>query len=430
MQSLPQHPQRLVLHNEIHARPPEALHAPTAVTHVVMAIEGHERAQSRAHLAQLLRNHHQPGPDDTLTHLRVDLGAYRLRWEMHTEFVSYTFIRPLDLVTVELQDPPLALDVVPSQWFSGLPGQCLSSLHVWALPQHTKGHGSLQQRLLSEDSLVGSAVAEGCARVFTDFAIQADGYARFLVLAGDLSPRRLGRLVQRLLEIETYRMAALLGLPVARAAMALLSRGETELASLANAIRTAQPETEPELLDRLTRLAGEVEAQHAGTHSRFSASRAYFDLVGRRIHDIAEERLPGLQSIRDFMDRRLSPAMSTCVSAERRQQALSEHIERVSSLLRTRVEIEQQQSSRELLVAMNARADLQFKLQATVEGLSVAAITYYIVGLVSYLAKGAQILGWPWTPEGTAAAAIPFTALGVWWSIRRIHRRLVSPTRH
>lgn len=430
MPQLPQHPQRLVLHNEIHARPPEALNAPTAVTHVVMAIEGNERSQSRAHLADLLRNQHLPGPDDTLTHLRVDLGAYRLRWEMHTEFVSYTFIRPLDLGSVELQDPPPALEVVPAHWLSGLPGQCLSSLHVWALPQDLQGQFALQQRMLNEDSLVGSRVADGEARVFTDFAIQADGYARFLVLAGDLSPRRLGRLVQRLIEIETYRMAALLGLPVARSAMALLSRGETELASLANAIRTAQPETEPELLDRLTRLAGEVEAQHASTHSRFSASRAYFDLVGRRIHDIAEERLPGLQSIRDFMDRRLSPAMSTCVSAERRQQALSEHIERVSSLLRTRVEIEQQQSSRELLAAMNARADLQFKLQATVEGLSVAAITYYIVGLVSYLAKGAQVLGWPWTPEGTAAAAIPFIALGVWWSIRRIHRRLVSPARH
>lgn len=430
MHSLPQHPQRLVLHNEIHARPPEALHAPTAVTHVVMAIGGDERGQSRTHLAHLLRNHHLPGPGDTLTHLRVDLGTFRLRWEMHTEFVSYTFIRPLDLDSMEKQDPPNALEVVPAQWFSGLPGQCLSSLHVWALPQELHGHGALQQRLLNEDSLVGSAVADGCARVFTDFAMQADGYARLLVLAGDLSPRRLGRLVQRLIEIETYRMAALLGLPVARSAMALLSRGETELASLANAIRTAQPQSEPELLDRLTRLAGEVEAQHASTHSRFAASRAYFDLVGRRINDIAEERLPGLQSIRDFMDRRLSPAMSTCASAERRQQALSEHIERVSSLLRTRVEIEQQQSSRALLVAMNARADLQFKLQATVEGLSVAAITYYIVGLVSYLAKGAQVLGWPWTPEGTAAAAIPFVASGVWWSIRRIHRRLVSAAGH
>ncbi len=424
--ALPQHPQRVVLHNEIHARPPEALTAPTAITHVVMAVDESQRALSRAHLAQLLRDHHLPGPDEHLTHLRVDLGAFRLRWEMHTEFVSYTFIRALDLSSVEVQDPPFALEVVPLQWFSDLPGQCLSSQHLWALPQDLLGHAALLQRMLAEESLVGSSVADGAAQVFTDFAIQADGYARVLVLAGELSPRRLGRLVLRLIEIETYRMAALLGLPIARDAMGRLSRGEAELASLAEAVRTAKTEGEPELLDRLTRLAGEVEAQHALTHSRFSASRAYFDLVSRRIHDIAETRLPGLQSIRDFMDRRLSPAMGTCVSAERRQQALSEHIERVSSLLRTRVEIEQQQSSRELLAAMNERAGLQFRLQATVEGLSVAAITYYIVGLVSYLAKGAHHLGWPWTAEGTAAVAIPFVALGVWWSIRRIHKKLVG----
>ena len=97
----------------------------------------------------------------------------------------------------------------------------------------------------------------------------------------------------------------------------------------------------------------------------------------------------------------------------------------MSNLLRTRVEIEQQQSSQALLEALNRRQDLQLKLQATVEGLSVAAITYYIVGLVSYLAKGGQALGWPLSPESTAALAIPLVAASVWWSIRRLHMRLL-----
>ena len=73
---------------------------------------------------------------------------------------------------------------------------------------------------------------------------------------------------------------------------------------------------------------------------------------------------------------------------------------------------------------MNSRQDIQLKLQATVEGLSVAAITYYIVGLISYLAKGAHGLGWPWSPETTAAVAIPAVALLVWWSLRRLQRRV------
>jgi uncharacterized membrane-anchored protein len=421
-----QYPQRVALHNEIHARPPEALAAPTAVAHLVMLVDAAQRMASREHLARFLHDHHQAAPLDSQTHLRTDLGAFRLRWEMHTEFVSYTFIRPLDLDSVQNQDPPCALDVVPGHWVTQLPGQCLSSQHLWALPQDLPGASTLVRRWLSDETLVGSQVADGSASVYTDFKLQADGFSRVLVLTGELTPRRLGRLLQRLIEIETYRMAALLGLPIAREAMGLMARGEAELASLAQAIRTAQREAEPELLDRLTRLAGEVEAQYASTHSRFSASRAYFDLVGRRIDDIAEVRLEGLQSIRDFMDRRLSPAMSTCDWAERRQQALSERISRMSSLLRTRVEIEQQESSQALLVTMNERQDLQLKLQATVEGLSVAAITYYIVGLVSYVAKGAQKLGWPVSAEATAAIAIPVVALGVWWSIRRMHHQLMQ----
>jgi len=171
-------------------------------------------------------------------------------------------------------------------------------------------------------------------------------------------------------------------------------------------------------------LAGQVESQYAKTYSRFSASAVYFELVDKRISDIMEQRLSCLQTIREFMDRRLSPARSTCQWATRRQDALSQRVSRISSLLRTRVEIEQQQSSQALLATMNQRQDLQLKLQSTVEGLSVAAITYYIVGLVSYLAKGAQALGWPLSPETTAALAIPVVVGLIWWSMRRLHRKV------
>ena len=178
------------------------------------------------------------------------------------------------------------------------------------------------------------------------------------------------------------------------------------------------------MLDRLTRLAGQVESAYAATHSRFSASSAYFELVDRRIQDIYESRLAGMQTIGEFMHRRLTPARSTCEWAARRQEALSRRVSRISNLLRTRVEIEQQQSSQQLLASMNQRQDMQLKLQSTVEGLSVAAITYYIVGLVSYLAKGAQPVGWPLSPETTAAIAIPVVGLTVWWSLRRLHHKM------
>lgn len=421
-----QHPQRAVLHNEIHARPPEAMEAPLAIAHIVMLADAAGREASRMHAAALLRDHHLALPDADTNHLRMDLGAFRMRWELHTEFVSWTFMVPL-LAPGPLwsdREPISAVDVVPREWLAALPGQCLCSLNLWVLPTHALDTELLVKQVLHEDTLVASTVADGYGEVYTDFAIHADGYSRMVLFAGGMTPRRLGRLVQRLLEIETYRMAALLGLPAAREAASVLAFAERELAALAQAIRTAERDAEPALLDRLTRLAGQVESQHAATHSRFSASSAYFELLDRRIEDIAESRLAGMQTIRDFMDRRLSPARSTCEWAARRQDALSQRVSRMSNLLRTRVEIEQQQSSQALLTTMNQRQDTQLKLQSTVEGLSVAAITYYIVGLVSYLAKGALKLGWPLSPETTAAIAIPVVSVSVWWSLRRMHHRV------
>ena len=419
-----QHPHRVLLHNEVHARPPEAIDGPVASTHIVMWADAAVREASRAHLATLLRNHHQAPPDAETTHLRVDLGTFRIRWELHTEFVAWTFTVPIETAAFGERDPVGATGAVPREWLAQLPGQCLCGLNLWVLPTKEFGSGSLVRHVLSEDTLVASTVADGHGEVYTDFAIHPDGYSRMVLLAGGMTPRRLGRLVQRLQEIETYRMAALLGLPAARGATAVLASAERELAELADAIRTANRHAEPALLDRLTRLAGQVESEYAATHSRFSASSAYFELVDRRIQDIAESRLAGMQTIGEFMDRRLTPARSTCEWAARRQEALSRRVSRISHLLRTRVEIEQQQSSQALLASMNQRQDLQLKLQSTVEGLSVAAITYYIVGLVSYLAKGAQPLGWPLSPETSAAIAIPAVGLVVWWSLRRLHHRM------
>ena len=420
---LSQHPQRAALHNEVHARPPQALSAPLAISHVVMLCDAAQRDASREHLTTLLRDHHLPLPDPQSSHLRMDLGPFHIRWELHTEFVTWTFMCPLAVDRLDGHEPERAIDAVPRDWLSALPGQCLSSLHLWVLPSQALGEPPQLKPMLREDTLLASSVAGDVAEVYTDFALHADGFSRMVLLAGALSPRRLGRLVQRLLELETYRMAALLGLPVAREAAVILASAERELAELAGAIRSATAQDEPLLLDRLTKLAAQVESQHAATHSRFSASAAYFELFDKRISEINESALPGMQTIGEFMDRRLTPARSTCEWATRRQDALSQRVSRISNLLRTRVEIEQQQSNQALLATMNNRQDLQLKLQSTVEGLSVAAITYYIVGLLSYLAKGAQSVGWPWSAESTAAAAIPLVALGVWASLRRLHNK-------
>ena len=418
------HPQRESLHNEVHARPYERLAAPLMLSHIALLDADGRRA--REHVATLLRNRHLPLPADDASHISVDLGGVHLRWEQHTEFHTCTFWKALHEAPETFDAPALA--DVPQEWLAAMPGQWLVGLHL--MVRSDKGAEArprvqaLVRRTLQEESLVGASVMDDDGEVYTDLHLAADGFERFVVVANGISPRRLGRAVQRLLEVETYRMMALLGLPMAREVGASLQHAERDLANVAEQIRSAQRHQEPELLRQLTQLAGQVESLYARTHARFSASSAYFELVQRRIDELHEQRLENLQTLGEFMERRLAPAMQTCVWAARRQQALSERISRTSNLLRTRVEIEQQQSSQELLDAMNRRQRAQMMLQSAVEGLSVAAVTYYGAGLVGYVAKGAKASGVPVSPDLAVALAIPFIALVVGWGIRRLHRQV------
>jgi uncharacterized membrane-anchored protein len=428
---LPSHPLREALHNEVHARPYERLKAPLALSHV--ALFAAPPGAAATHIAELLRNRHLPLPAADANHLSADLGGVHLRWEKHTEFHTCTFWKPLAHAPDSAPESfePSAIGELPRDWLAGLPGQWLVGLHVLVLeaPGLKQAPLTVMPGLrrfvaaqLQDDSLVGASVMDGDALVFTDFRLRADGFARLVLAHDGMNPRRLGRAVQRLLEIETYRMAALLGLPMAREVGASLAHAEEDLAQIAAQIRSAQRHEEPELLRKLTQLAGEVESLYARTHARFSASAAYFELVQRRIVELREQRIEALQTLGDFMDRRLAPAMQTCAWAARRQQALSERVSRISNLLRTRVEIEQQQSSQDLLDAMNRRQKAQMLLQTAVEGLSVAAVTYYGAGLVGYIAKGAKTAGANIVPDVAVAISIPLIAVAVWLGIRRLHR--------
>lgn len=434
MLSLDPHPLRETLHQEVHARPYERLVAPLLLTH--LAFVGANAQAARQHVERVLAAEGAGPMAPGGNYLSVDLHGTRLRFEAHTEFYTLSFSRP---VTAPLGStwPVLAL---PEAWLEDAPGQWLVGLHVLVLPNtdaspvapangddaSASASTAAVRAWMAEDSLIGSRVMDASAEIYTDFRLHDDGFGRWAVMVNTMNPRRLGRAVQRLLEIETYRMAALLGLPTAREVGARLTAAERDLAQLAGQIREAPPEREPELLASLSDLAAQVESMYASTHARFSASAAYFELLQHRVSELREERLPSLQTLHEFLDRRLTPAMQTCVWVSRRQQALSERVARASNLLRTRVDIAQQLSSRALLDAMNRRGRAQLLLQSAVEGLSVAAIAYYGAGLVGYGAKGLAAAGVPVDPDIAVAVAIPIIALVVWVGVRRLHRRVLE----
>jgi uncharacterized membrane-anchored protein len=422
---LEEHPLRQRLNNEFHARPPVPLVGAMLVSHLVFKHSTEKAPAARDNLAKLTQSQVCSSIESSDSHMMLETGAFRMRWELHTEFSSYTFFRPL-ASGEELHPDVTAFDAVHPEWLSGIPGKLIVATHVELRSTDEISPESILASLTPNGrTMVAARVADNTAWIFTDFKID-NGFSRFLVLNEGMTQRQTGRTVQRLCEIETYRMMALLGLPVAKEVGRWLYDGEKQLADLMDHIGQARSaDDERQVLGLLSTLAAEVEHSVARTTFRFGASRAYHGLVMQRIEELRETRISGLPTFYEFMQRRLLPAMNTCEAISRRQEELSARVARNSQLLRTRVDIELERQNQELLGQMNSRARLQLRLQETVEGLSVVVLTYYGSQLVQYLAKGTKELHHLNTDVITAVS-IPVIAGLVAWGTRRMRRKLAK----
>lgn len=417
------HPARDGLIREVHARPSPTVSAPLTVSHVAMATGEAVAYVDRAYVTELADRLGVPPPGPQSRHALMDLGTCRLRWERHTEFSTYTVLRPAPADRVFGES---ALAELPPDWLQSLPGQTLVTAHMEIRRESMDQPWGIEDlaAVFGTDRVFGSTVSGGKARVWSDFQPHADGFHRLLAtLSPDMSPTHAGRLLQRLLEVETYRMMALLGLTEARAVSPKLTSIETDLAELAAKLPGLEGlDDERAALSDLTRLAAGVEAVSAETRYRLSATRAYADLVRARMEDLREERIEGLQRLGSFIETRLAPAASTCAATARRQDDLAERVERAGTLLRTRVDVAVEGQNQELLATMNRRAEAQLRLQETVEGLSVVAISYYLLGLVGYLFKGLDKM-WSWFDATKATAlALPIVVALVFFGTLQVKK--------
>jgi uncharacterized membrane-anchored protein len=422
MQLPPDHPERLVLADEVHARPPEPLATPTRASFIAVLVSPEERAAEWQHLGELCRLFGALPPAAGQNQYSTPLGPLRLRWERHGEFTSWTFFHGAGA-----SEPPFAetaAAMLPAGWLAALPGRTVTAAHALIIPEAgTTPDAAWLARHFDGHTVVGGRIGGGAGQAYTDFRIHADGRSRFVLLDGALTRHQAGRMLQRLFEIEAYRMLALLALPIARRQGPRILAIEKSLAELTDAMAREDGHDE-QLLQELTRLAGEVESGLAASQFRFGACRAYSDLVHTRIAELREQRLPGLQTIEEFMDRRFRPAVATCQTVSQRLHDLSERVSQASSLLATRVGIARERQNQMLLSSMDRRAKLQLRLQQTVEGLSVAAISYYVAGLVGYLAKAAKSVGAPVNVDLVVGVSIPLVAVTALLAIRRARRRI------
>ena len=422
MPPIDDHPLRYKMANELHARPFPSMEAPCSAAYIAIKqpndAVSRDRQQDLDHLTALLDRHGAPHPQPGATHYYGQIGKHWVKWEQHTEFVTYTVFS--DGATSRAFDPT-EFEVFPADWLAEAPGQRVTSVLV-DIHQRPDDEGeilaSLDDWFVSE-SLATASVLDDDAIVAGDFRIDQNGHLRFAVFVSpQTSQRRVGRIVQRLCEIETYKSMSMLGFARVRQLQPKLNDLDTQLTSLMGAMSDEHASAETTLNDLLS-ISAELETLAARSSFRFGATGAYEALVNQRIEALREERFHGRQHFAEFMMRRYAPAMRTVTSAEGRLQSMSNRSIRASNLLRTRVDVERSAQNQALLESMDKRSDLQLRLQRTVEGLSVVAISYYAVSLVGYtLYPLANTFG---LSTGTLTALVTLPVVGfVWWAIRRL----------
>ncbi len=415
------HALRAAILGEVHARPFTAILTPSRLLHFAFDTSADRGGADRAALAAFCGSRGLAAPKTTDKHLRIPFGGMVLRWEQHSEFTTYTWELPAE--PGGLLFHPQASALAAPMALVPQPGPLIAAVDLHLATE--KGEPSAPERLFDRSSIAVAENSDGTALYATDFKLGPSGFIRILIVDRGLGTERAGALVQRVIELETYRTLALLGLPEAQRLAPSIAHIEKRLAEVTEEMRTAEGlDANHHLLGELSALAADLEAGAAASLFRLGASRAYNEIVQLRLQTIGERKVGGLPTWSSFLARRMSPAMRTCVTTGERQASLSEKLARAANLLRTRVDVAQQQQNQDLLKSMNARTRLQLRLQATVEGLSVAAISYYVVGLFGYVVKGAHDARLSHVePSYAMAAFAPLAVLSIWLIVRRIRRK-------
>ncbi|NUT84818.1 DUF3422 domain-containing protein [Pseudomonas corrugata] len=371
------HPQRKILHNELHARPSLYFDEPAHVFH--LAFLG-DNAQCTALLERLCPDSMVDQAAQGIT--RID--GHPLKWERHAEFFTLTLVVPA--ASHELQ-------------WTTLP-ECLA--------QGIEGHApqiinSVQVVVRSEDGLdlsgygfkdpCGSSVGGGDAVVWSDFRLTEDGTNRFLFINRRLNAYRQGRMIRRLLEIETYRMMASLSLSIAKTLDPQLNEFDRSLVTLSERNANASGVHAKALLEDIAQLSRQIVGSSVKNRHRFSATRAYAQLVFERLGELRESHLGDCQRLGVFIERRFKPTVRYCAAIEQRLEQLAMSVANLGDLLQARVQVEMEDQNAEILRSLNARADAQVKIQRAVEGLSIIAITYYLINLFKLVYSGLHTLG-------------------------------------
>nr|WP_321483764.1 DUF3422 domain-containing protein [uncultured Cohaesibacter sp.] len=433
------HSQRAPMIAEMHARPFLKLGAPSRLAFIALKPEEdgiHTPSLARQQLIAFLDQFGVEHPkEDAVYHIaQMDQkkGGMILKWENHSEFATYTLYTYAPLPE-HLGRDSFATDLhdyFTIEWLEAFPGRIVSS--VSARIEQVQDRAVLEEQISgvahswfgSASSFAAAYVSDGDAAIAADFDLDHRGQVRLVVLSCiEVSTSRLGRVIQRFLEVETYRAMSMLTLPAARNVLSNIKDLNIQLSETVGRIGD-EKESDKVVLDELLAISADLSLLSTSSSSRFNAGRAYEELVMQRIELLREKRILDRQLFSEFMKRRYMPSMRTCRSAQYQLDDMTFRAAHASELLGTRVQVTTTDQNRQLLAQMDQRAAQQARLQETVEGLSVVAISYYAVSLLTYLlAPFAKVIHMDKTMMA-AALVVPVVAF-IWLSMHRLKERLI-----
>ena len=430
-----EHPMRRLLNDELHARQFNEFHGTGRFIRYVYFTQSHDKGLMKQ-INALLQKYELPKMGGAEKFVRHETGQFAIRVERHTEFISISLIDVDD--TPALFGAKAAYDEAA---FSHLPFSEIAAfdhpvfhamwLEIFTMPDNQPLAHEMQETLVGR-AVSASKISSGGGHLYYSFDIDKAGYSRIALLNDKIAGHRMGRVIQRVIELETYRLLALLNLPKVKEFSAKLDVIETELRSATeqlsavhDADKAGQSVDEADkLLARLTSLSADLEKIYSQTSYRFAASKAYYEIVNARLFELSTSRLNGFQSIRGFLERRMSPAMQSATAFARRMDRLSNRNAYAGQLQRSQTELALQKQNHDLLSSMNSRTSAQLRLQQTVEGLSIAAVTYYGVGLVGYLAAAFPLADYGLDKKIIQALFVPIIAYVVWRQVKLVRKVL------
>lgn len=412
-----EHESRAAILAELHARPFLPLQVPRRIYHFAFATNHDEAAADRAAIEALAKMAGLEAPAGDAKFHYFDFGDWRLRWEQHTEFTTYTWATGLDAETPFAHADPLVSGEIEFR----PPGRLIVATHLCVVDRAIPLDDLAA--MFNSQSLCVIGLGKDAGHALTDFAVDAHGFTRMAIRILHAPPLEAGRLAQRLLEVETYRTMALLGLPLARAVSPDLTTMEEELSEITHALCVGELHNNHDLLKRLSDLLAANEALSTRTAFRFGASRAYHKLVRSRLELLQEAKEAQYPTISNFLNARLDPAIETCNAVQARQTRFSTDVARTTNLMRTGITLEMERQNGSLLDDMVRRTRLQMRLNRMVQGITAAGLAYYLVGLFAFVAKGlkeAGVIPPNLSADMVEAIAVPFALLASWAFMARV----------